>query len=263
MTAAMKLISRGIRSPPASPISLKTPVSVKTPVSIQTPSPPVTPTSRQAFPNTLYFYKPAHHKTKDYSDVWAKLNPTYEIQVFDTAQCEQFLLDKYGELYCDIFRFITDETIQSEFLGICILYAHGGIYSDIGNEPLLPLDNIIESDVDFVTCNSYLYAINSYWADMKFNFNPIFIVSQKDNSFLKTCIDWYLCRYESKHPYDYWGWSMMRVFTEILHPENYSTADGIFVANGMKLQILKESVENENYTVYCEYGGKRVINIST
>jgi hypothetical protein len=258
MTAAMKLIARGIRSPPGSPISLKTPVSVK--ISIQTPSPPK---SRKGFPQTVYFYKPAHHKTRDYCDAWAQLNPTYEIRVFDTAQCEQFLLEEYGELYRDIFRFMSDETIQSAFLGICILYAYGGIYSDIGNEPLLSLNNIIESDVDFVTCNSYLYAINSYWADMKFNFNPIFIASQKDNSILKNCIDWYLCRYETKHPYDYWGWSMMKAFTEILRLDNHSTSDGIYMANGVKLQILKESVENENYTVYCEYGGKRVMNIST
>jgi hypothetical protein len=250
MTAAMKLISRSIRSPPGSPISLKTPVS--------TP-----PKSRQAFPKKIVFYKPTHHKTKDHSDVWAKLNPTYEIQVFDHTKAESFLLDKYGELYCDIFRYITDESVQSAFLGICILYAHGGIYSDIGTEPLLPLDNILESDVDFVTCNSYLYAIRSYWADMNVHFNPIFIGSHENNSVLKNCIDWYICRYETKQPYDYWGWSMMRVFTEILQPDNYTGADGICTANGMKLQIVKESIEKENYAVYCEYGGKRVMNIST
>ena len=55
----------------------------------------------------------------------------------------------------------------------------------------------------------------------------------------------------------------MRAFTEILHLDKDSISDGIFMANGVKLQILKESVENENYTVYCEYGGKRVMNIST
>lgn len=273
MTAAIKFLSRSARSAPASPISVKTPVSMQSPVSmkspvsmqspvsIQTPSPP--PVRRSPFPKKLYFYNPAQQKTREYSDTWGELNPAYEIQVFDVAQSEQFLFDEYGELYRDIFRFISDETIQSGFLGVCILHAYGGIYSDIGNEPLVPLDDLIESDVDFVTCNSYLYAINSSWNNMKFNFNPIFIASQKKNTILKTCIDWYIKRYEEKHPYDQWSWSIMNVFTETLHLENYSSSDGIYNANNMKIQIIKECVEQHNYTVYCKYGGKRVMNIST
>lgn len=244
----MKFMSRGNRSP-------QTPSPPITPV---TPSPPITlsSVSRSSFPKTLYLYKSASETVK----TWAKLNPAFKIQVYNNTETEQFLLEEFGVLHRDIFRLIPDEDIQSKFMGICILFAYGGFYSDIGNVPLVSLEQFIESDVDFVTCNSYLNTLNSYWGDMKFNFNPSFIASQKESPILKNCLDWYVQRYKANTPYSYLGWNMTRAFTEVLILENYSPSDGVYDANTMKIQILKECFDTKSHNVYCEYGKKSVID---
>ena len=230
MTAAMKIISRSNRS-------LQTPSPPVTPVSLHTPSPPVTPTSvsRLSFPKMLYLYNP----TPKNINAWAKLNPDFEIQVCSPTEMEQFLLGELGEIYHNIFRHITDKEIQSTFLGVCLLYVYGCIYSDTGNVPIVSLDSFIESDVDFITCNSYLNNMNSHRNNIKINFKPSFIESHKDNSILKNCLEWYIQRYETNTPYSYVDWNMMRAFTDILSVTNYSSSDGVYHANTMKIQILK------------------------
>lgn len=174
--------------------------------------------------------------------------------MFDDKQCEEFLLEEFGVLHHNIFRLIPDEDIQSKFLGVCLLYVYGGFYSDPGNEPVASFDSFIESNVDFVTCNSYLSTIN-------FNFNPSFIASYKENPILKNCLDWYVRQYAAQQPYSFLGWNMMKAFTEILNLDN-SSADGVYSSGDLKIQILKECFDSKLHTVYCEYDNKRVINNS-
>ena len=248
----MKFIARGKPASPRSPLHspIQTP-PIQTPP-IQTPSPPITPLRiRAPFPKTLYLYSPDPKR----STAWTNLHPGYTICVYDVTQCEEFLLEEFGVLHRDIFRLIPDEDIQSKFVGVCILFAYGGFYSDIGNEPLVSLEQFIESDVDFVICNSYLSAIN-------FNFNPSFIASHKDNPILKNCLDWYVRHYNANTPYSFLEWNMMRAFTEVLNLENYSSVDGIYRSGALKIQTLKECFDSKRHTIYCEYDKKRVINSS-
>jgi len=176
---------------------------------------------------------------------------------------KQFLLGEFDEIYYNIFSFISDEDIKSKFIGVCLLYVYGGIYSDAGNEPIVSVDTFIESGVDFITCNSYLSAMNSYRNDMNFNFNPTFMVSHKKNPILKNCLDWYVQRYETNTPYTYTGWNMMRAFTDVLKLDNCSSSDGLYDTDTMKIQILNECFDSNHHTVYYEYGKKRLININS
>ena len=101
------------------------------------------------------------------SNNWKKLNPEYEIKLYDDEMIQLFLLEQYGYFYKNIFDYLKDGPIKSDFWRLCILYKKGGIYSDIDNVPLVKLSDFIENDVDFVTCSTY-------W---RFNFNPNFIIS--------------------------------------------------------------------------------------
>ena len=117
-------------------------------------------------PKIIYMCDKTLNYIKIYSQNWIKLNPDYEIKLYDNTLCEQFLLDNYSQLHCDIFKYIPDGPIKADFWRVCILYKYGGLYVDADNEPLVPLKDFIEEDVDFVTCKSY-------WDIM--NFNPNFI----------------------------------------------------------------------------------------
>ena len=189
----------------------------------------------------------------EYAENWKKINIEYDIKLYDDNMCVNFLLDEYGELYKDIFDFLKDGPIKADFWRLCILYKYGGVYSDIDNEPLIPIRNFLEPDIDFATCTSY-------WDEMKMNFNPNFIVSTKNNIILKNAIDWYILNYKNNKPYDYWGWSIMRAFTETLHLDNYSKKDGVYYLENMKLQIIKECPGKHHYDAHNIYNNMRVFN---
>ena len=37
---------------------------------------------------------------------WQKLNPEYEMQLYDNNRCAEFLLTNFGKLFVDIFDFL-------------------------------------------------------------------------------------------------------------------------------------------------------------
>ena len=51
-----------------------------------------------------------------YANNWKKLNPEYEIKLYDNEMCEQFILNEYGELHRDIFKFINDGPIMESWI---------------------------------------------------------------------------------------------------------------------------------------------------
>ena len=118
---------------------------------------------------------------------WLILNPDHEIKLFDNHDCLQFLKDNFDPIYCDIFNFLKDGPIKADFWRVCILYKNGGIYSDIDIVPLLPINHWIETNIDFVTCSSYMIRRN-------FKFNPQLIICNKENLILKKCIDEYVLK---------------------------------------------------------------------
>jgi hypothetical protein len=203
------------------------------------------------YPKVIYFCNKLISKNDILSsNNWKKLNPEYEIKLYDDEMIKSFLLKEYGELYVNIFNFLKDGPIKADFFRICILYKNGGIYSDIDNLPLVPMADFIENDIDFATCSSY-------W---KYTFNPNFIISNKDNIILKNCIDWYVNKYNNKVEYDYWEWSIMNAFLQNLHLKDYKKEYGIYYLNDMKIQIIKECEGNHHYDSHNIYNEIRVFN---
>jgi mannosyltransferase OCH1-like enzyme len=138
---------------------------------------------------------------------WKRLNPGYEIKLFNDAMCENFLLDKFSEVHQSIFKFIPHGPIKSDFWRLCILYKYGGIYVDADIHPLVPLDKYLMHSCDFVTC---ITTSNG-------NFNPHFIAARKNDDILKKCIDEYIQFYIHRKPsYAYWDWSIVHMFNTFL-----------------------------------------------
>ena len=182
--------------------------------------------------------------------------------------CYKFLLEEYNDVYANIFNYLQDGPIKADFWRICILYKYGGVYSDIDNQPLKPISSFLEPDVDFITCSSY-------WYNMKFNFNPNFIISNKGNIILKNCIDWYIKNYKQKSPYNYWYYSIMNVFTQTLRLDNYKDWPllnklqgdigkghpcGVYLLGDMKVQITQECQGKHHYDAHNIYNNVRIFN---
>jgi len=179
---------------------------------------------------------------KNYSNNWKKLNPDYEIFLFDDNLCKAFLLNEFSKKHCDIFNFLKEGPIKADFWRICIIYKYGGIYVDADVEPITSLESFLENDIDFVTCSSYGP-----------KFNPNFIMAKAGDELLKKCIDTYLNMYDDNIEYSYWVWSIMTIFDKNLELENYNKESGIYFQGNKKYQILKEIKCTNYYDDYNEY----------
>ena len=199
------------------------------------------------------------YKTKDIPSYvipnWKKLYPDYEVKLYDNQDCINFLQTEYNSELVDIFNYIKDGPIKSDFWRVCILYKYGGIYSDIDVEPLININEIVEKDITFVSCISAI----------KKQYNPHFIASIPQHEVLKKCIDKYIEMYRNKYPYSYWKWSICPIIETILNNKfgKFLDDDDIYIdKENKKYQMFKEVFPSSTTTKdhYCKYKDIRVLN---
>ncbi len=178
---------------------------------------------------------------------WEALNPSWTVYAYDDEMILSFLEESFGDLHKEIFSYIPDGPIKSDFWRVCILYAKGGLYVDADIEPLIPLDSYLEKGCSLATCISYVKG-----------YNPHFLLANAGDPLLKSCIDTYIQYYTTKKPYAYWDWSITRIFT--IPNFMKKTESGIYIWNGIKIQLLKEFVGKERTDMHCMYKNKRVLN---
>ena len=198
-------------------------------------------------PKIIYICHKNLDKIEIYSKNWKKLNPEYEIILYDDELCKKFLLDEYSQLHLDIFNFLKDGPIKADFWRICILNKYGGLYVDADINPLIPLNKYIENDDDFVTCISCNFNKNN----LKMQLNPHFILSDKNNIILQNAIDRYIQYYNNKIAYDYWEWSICKLL--IIEGITEKKSHVLYI-NGKKIKFLYEQTLNS-----CEYNGEIVL----
>lgn len=206
-------------------------------------------------PNTIYLT----YKTREIPDyiiaLWKKINPEYNIKLYDNNDCIDFLQKEFGQKHVDIFNYIKDGPIKSDFWRVCVLYINGGVYCDIDIEPLVPIRYFLEKDVKFLSCISITKNL----------LNPHIIITYAKNPILKQCIDKYVEYYDNKKPYAYWKWSIVHIMTDVVYRElnEYINIDGIYTdTNGFKYQFLKEmgSLTTPLSKIYCKYKNKKILN---
>lgn len=201
---------------------------------------------------------------------WRRLNPSYQIKLFNDNMCENFLLNQFSELHMSIFKFIPDGPIKSDFWRLCILYKYGGIYVDADIHPFISLDKYLIRSCNFVTC---ITTSNN-------NFNPHFIATQKNNIILKQCIDEYINLYHHhKQSYAYWNWSIVTIFNKFLQDvkDHYKKTpqQQVFYLKKEKYQLFFETKKEKNngfideinfikpktlHDYYCTFLNKRIFN---
>ena len=199
-------------------------------------------------PKVIYFCNKTLDKMKEYSDNWKRLNPEYEIKLYDDQMCIDFLIQEYSELHGEVFNFIQDGPIKADFWRLCIVNKYGGLYVDADIEPILPLYKYIEEDDDFVTCISGNFTKDRY----AFQLNPHFILSNKNNDFLQKFIDNYIDLFINKINYEYWNWSICNIMQ--IKGINEKKSQVIYL-NNQKCKFLLE----QDCLEKCEYNDTIVL----
>ena len=133
-------------------------------------------------PKTIYL----SYKNKNIPDyiipTWKKLNPDYDVRLYDNDDCIVFLKTYYKDpIYVDIFNYIKDGPIKADYWRVCLLNKFGGVYSDIDVKPIVPINEFMEEDVTFLTCLSHHTLFKN-------NVNPHLIISTANLSGLARVI---------------------------------------------------------------------------
>lgn len=84
------------------------------------------------------------------------LNPTYSYNFINFEKGKEIIKNEYkDETIKDKILYCLDNypryCHKSDLLRYCLLYIYGGVYIDVDLKPLLPFDEIIQDDVEFLT----------------------------------------------------------------------------------------------------------------
>lgn len=180
---------------------------------------------------------------------WKKLNPGYNIYLFNDDECIDFLRTYYSQEYANFFKKIPHGAIKADFWRLCVLYKYGGIYSDIDIHPYIPIKNYLEDNVTYCTCIDY----------PKNNTFQALIMSTKKNPILKKCID----KLYSKKNYDLNDYNSMKGTTdmyEVLQEYLGNNIEGNKVYNikNQKIQLLQEQTEGSWDQCEVFYNDKKI-----
>jgi hypothetical protein len=84
-------------------------------------------------------------------NTWIDLNPEYEYYFFDQNDREIFIGTHFRENILFAYKSLNHGCIQADIFRLCLMYELGGIYSDIDQVCLKPLNEYIDNDCDIVT----------------------------------------------------------------------------------------------------------------
>jgi hypothetical protein len=134
-----------------------------------------------------------HPRTLKNINKWITLNPDIVIErkIFDDNDCSNFLKtfdEKYNTETYKYFNLETDGRFKADIWRLCILYEYGGLYSDIDQEPLIPINQYLNlEDIDFCTivCPPSNYLMNG-----------LIYCKNPKSKIIKECLDIHLERYE-------------------------------------------------------------------
>jgi hypothetical protein len=140
-----------------------------------------------------YNEKKIHPETLNNINKWISLNNDITLiqKVFDVHDCINFLnvfSKNFGLDILSCFNNQPDGRYKSDIWRMCILYEEGGLYSDIDQEPIAPINNYLDLDkIDF--CCSSNMGLH--------NISNGFIYAKKQSEFLKKSIIEVFNRYQN------------------------------------------------------------------
>ncbi|WP_027183038.1 tetratricopeptide repeat protein [Desulfovibrio inopinatus] len=100
-------------------------------------------------PRKIFQYWDKPHPPEDvlrFAKSWKIHNPDYDYQLFDERAARIFLKEHYPANYFKVYLGLKPGAQKADFLRLALLYKYGGIYADIDDMCLKPLDDFIPSD---------------------------------------------------------------------------------------------------------------------
>ena len=90
-------------------------------------------------------------KMKQVVEKTKKMNPEYTYELWDDADCYEFLFKNFGENYANAFDVLIPGAFKCDFWRYAVLYINGGVYMDMDMTPEIPFKEILREDDKFVS----------------------------------------------------------------------------------------------------------------
>jgi mannosyltransferase OCH1-like enzyme len=104
-----------------------------------------------------------HEKLYIIRDHIQKLNPTYQIILYDDDDMDTFIKKHFDDFTYKCYKQLNVGAAKADFWRYCILYINGGVYLDMDATIIRPLDELIEDDEQcIITRERNLGAFNNW-----------------------------------------------------------------------------------------------------
>ena len=144
----------------------------------------------------MYWHsKEMPEKIKNNVEYLKKVNPEFEIIVYDDEMTKEFLKNNFEEEVLNAYEILIPISFKSDLFRFCILYIYGGIYLDIKFEPINNFKLISLAKYDEVWCHE---GIREDIGHNKCIVNTGFILTQPKNNHLKIAINNIVYNVENK-----------------------------------------------------------------
>ena len=87
----------------------------------------------------------------DFSKQWQALNSSFTYMFYDDEECRAFLKEYYSTDVLWAFNVLKPGAFKADLFRYCFLYIKGGVYVDLDCVPLLPLENFLDIQYDFIS----------------------------------------------------------------------------------------------------------------
>ena len=116
---------------------------------------------------------------------WINKNPDWEYYFFDKDNRRNFIRDNFSKKILAAYDNLNPGSYKADLFRFCVLYTHGGIYNDIKQELLVSLNDVLPSDVEFLSIKDKDHKSNEFLGYIYCSF----ICSKPKHPFLKKAID--------------------------------------------------------------------------
>ena len=113
---------------------------------------------------------------------WEDMNPGWSYELFDNNDCIKFIKEYFDTDTLKAFNNLVPGAFKADLFRYCYLYIKGGVYSDIDNICLVPLNDFLLDDDTFVSVKDRVVD----GQELVYN---AFIATEKNHPVLKKAID--------------------------------------------------------------------------
>jgi hypothetical protein len=191
----------------------------------------------------------------------AKMNPDYLQIYFDDNDARIFIQNEFPQ-YLRAYDSLIPGAYKADIFRLLILYKYGGVYNDIGHQYLVPLNDIIDPDDEFIAStednakNSFIHAIHNS-----------FLAVYPRNPLMKALMEMILedvstCRYGGDpldlsgpaavgHAFNVWKVTnnSTRYGTDMTHYDD-PMIRGTYVVNNIKIKLFSHDAQNHYIKKY-------------